>query len=127
MTEPFDLDAARAARLEVKGASHWFIYGGQKFELPPELPAEFGYLLTEDSKAAFTYLLADDFDDFWAKRPSNEDLKELLDWVLADYGISEGESSASGGSSAKPSDRSRLTSSATTRSTSAKRASGRTR
>jgi hypothetical protein len=126
MVDPFDLDAAKAARLEARGEPRLFLFGGQKFELPPELPAEFAYLL-DDAKEALQYLLGDQFDDFWAQRPSAQDLIDLVGWISKTYGSDPGESTASGSSSAAGGRRSRPTSRATTRSTSAKRASGRGR
>jgi hypothetical protein len=125
MVEPFDLDVARAARLEARGEPRWFIFGGDKFEIPPELPAEFAYLL-DDPKEALRFLLVDDFDRFWKLRPSGQDLIALVGWLTKTYGA-PGESSASAGSSATGGRRSRPTSPATTKSTSAKRASGRSR
>jgi hypothetical protein len=124
--EAFDLDAARAARAEAKGETPMFVFGGQKFTLPPEMPAEFAYLL-DDAKEAFRFLLADDFDDFWSHRPSKEDLVELVAVLGKAYGTSLPESAASGGSSPNGGTPSRPTSPATTRSTSRKPASGRGR
>lgn len=125
MLETFDLDAARAARLEAKGEPRLFVFGGRKFELPPELPAEFAYLL-DDAKEALRYLLSDGFDDFWAQRPSREDLTDLVGWITKTYGTSQGESPASDGSSTNGSGRSRRISPTTTRPTSAKPASDAT-
>lgn len=119
----FDLDAARAARTEAQREPKVFLFGGRKFELPVELPAEFSYILTDDTKEAFRFLLADDFDDFWGLRPSGDDLQALLAWLVGAYGASVGESSASGGPSDSSSGRSRPTSPPTTSSISAKRAS----
>lgn len=125
--EALDLDAARAARAEVRGDDPpVFLLGGQKFTLPAELPAEFAYLL-DDPKEAMRFLLADQFDDFWGHRPSKADIFEVVAWIGRTAGLTAGESSASGGSSPNGSGPSRLTSPATTRPTSAKRASGRPR
>lgn len=124
MTDAFDLDAARAARAEMRGDPPCFLFGGQKFLLPVELPAEFSYLLLADPKEAFRFLLADQFDDFWAARPSKRDIVELVAWIGETAGATLGESSGSGGSSGNGSGPSRPTSSATTRKTSAKSASG---
>lgn len=126
MVDPFDLDAARAARLEARGEPRWFIFGGDKFELPPELPAEFAYLL-DDPKEALRFLLANDFERFWSLRPSGQDLVALVGWLTKAYGAGPGESSASGSSSAPGGPPSRPTSPATTRSTSAKQSSARKR
>jgi hypothetical protein len=126
MLDPFDLDAARAARLEARSELRLFLFGGQKFELPPELPAEFAYLL-DDAKEALRFLLDGQFDDFWAQRPSAEDLIDLVAWITKTYGAALGESTASGSSSTPGGGPSRPTSPATTRSTSAKRSSARKR
>lgn len=124
--EVFDLDAARAARAEMRGDPPCFVFGGQKFTLPAELPAEFAYLL-DDLKEAMRFLLQDQFDDFWSHRPSKQDIIDLAVWAGKNAGLSVGESSASGGSSPNGSSPSRPTSPATTRSTSARRASARSR
>jgi hypothetical protein len=126
MVDPFDLDAARTARLEARGEPRLFLFGGQKFELPAELPAEFAYLL-DDAKEALRFLLGGDFDDFWALRPSGEDLVELVAWLTKTYGAALGESMVSGNSSKPGGGPSRPTSLATTRSTSARRSSARKR
>jgi hypothetical protein len=126
LDEPFDLDAARAARLEARGEPRLFLFGGQKFELPPELPAEFAYLL-DDAKEALRFLLDGQFDDFWAQRPSAQDLIDLVAWITKTYRAALGESTASGSSSTPGGGPSRPTSPATTRSTSAKRSSARNR
>lgn len=124
--DAFDLDAARAARAELRGDPPVFLFGGQKFTVPVELPIEFAYLL-DDPKEAMRFLLQDQFEDFMAQRPSKDDIFELVTWVGKTAGLSVGESSASGGSSPTASSPSRPTSPATTRPTSAKRASGRSR
>ena len=97
---------------------------GEKFLMPVELPAEFAYLL-DDPKEAMRFLLEDQFDAFWKHRPSKQDIVDLIGWIAKTAGLAVGESSASGGSSPKGSSPSRPTSPATTRPTSAKRASGR--
>jgi len=117
MGEPFDLDAVRAARQEALGEPPMFIFGGQKFVCPVELPAEFVYLV-HDGKAAMRCLLGADFDDFWAHQPSKGDLNDLVAWLTGRYGLNPGESKASGGSSPTTGGHSRPTSSATTSSTS---------
>lgn len=124
--EAFDLDAARAARAELRGDPPCFLFGGQKFTVPAEIPAEFAYLL-DDPKEALRFLLQDQFDDFWAHRPSKEDLVALVAWIAGGAGMTPGESMASAGSSPNGSGRSRPTSPATTAKTSARRSSGRSR
>jgi len=115
MAEPFDLDAVGAARREAAGDAPMFIFGGQKFVLPVELPAEFAYLL-RDYKAAMRFILGDDFDDFWAHGPTKADLDSLVRWVMGRYGMQLGESTASDGSSPTSGTGSRPTSPATTSS-----------
>lgn len=108
----------------MQGDPPCFLFGGQKFTLPVEMPAEFAYLVVDDAKEALRFLLADQFDDFWAARPSKRDIIELVAWAGKVSGLSLGESPASGSTSGNGSGRSRPTSPATTRKTSAKPASG---
>lgn len=122
-----DLDAAKAARMEAAGEPHIFVFGGKEFELPHELPVRFGYLIIDDVEEAMRCVLDGQADEFWALEPSNQDISELLMQFRAVYGIGPGESSASAGSSTNGGSRSRPTSPAATRSTSAKRASARRR
>lgn len=121
-----DLDAARAARTEATGEGHLFVFCGVKFPLPVELPADFAFKLADqDAKGALEALLAERFDEFWALRPSIEDLNALAEGVAKLYGFgTPGESPASAPSSTNGGKRSRPTSPGTTRPTSAKRALG---
>lgn len=123
-----DLDAARAARAETVGERHIKL-GGEQFNLPAELPWDFFDVLdTGDMKAAMEMLLNGQFERFWKHQPTTEDMKVLAKSVPSLYGFGGNpESSASGGSSVPAGNRSRPTSPATTRSTSARRATGRKR
>lgn len=124
-----DLDAARAARAEQHREPRTVTFGGETFELPVELPAEYGWLLIDnDTKGALRLLFGDRFDDFWGHAPTREDLNELVTSIPKIYGFGElGESRASSGSSPNGSSRSRPNSLPATESTSAKRSSGRKR
>ena len=66
--------------------------GGEKFELPPELPAAFA-LLSErgDLYAALEDLLGDGIEKFWETKPSMKDIEELGNQIAVAYGIEEGE------------------------------------
>lgn len=117
-----NLDAARAARDEVRGEAPKVIFGGETFTLPAELPMDYVWTLGEDDMATLKTLFNGQLDRFKALKPTREDLLALIAGVPKLYGLaSEGESSASAGSSADGSPRSRPTSAATTKSTSAKR------
>lgn len=125
-----DLDAARAARAEARGEPHHLKLGGDKFELPGELPWDyFDILDTGDMKAALKMLLNGTFERFWGHDPTTDDMQLLATSVPALYGFGKGhpESSASGGSSAPTGKPSRPTSPAGTTSTSAKRSTARRR
>lgn len=124
-----DLDAARAARREAKREPIVVVLGGEEFELPNELSLDLAALITAgDLMGAVVALVGEDHADrFNACRPSMEDVVELFTELGPAYGLTVGESVASDGSSKNGSSRSRPTSSASTGSTSAKRAGGKSR
>lgn len=80
----FDLDAARARRLEESGAPMEFQFAGQRFTMPA--PSEWPLSLTEtlaqgELTVAFRHLLGDEqFDRFLdcTPRPTLGDLETLL-------------------------------------------------
>lgn len=112
-----DLDSARAARLEKVGKPPVIKWGGKRYTLPVELPAEFAFAYQEDRlKDAVSTLFGgpEEAEEFFAGGPSIEDLMELADGVAGLYGIAEGESEASGGRSRNGGGRSRPTSNGTT-------------
>lgn len=98
----FNLDAARAARSEAQADRH-FMFGGERFELPSELPYEVverlittGGMDGKISEAtaiaagvnALPGLLGEaEFDRFRSHRPSAADVNELVDWILREYGL----------------------------------------
>lgn len=108
-----DLDAARAARREVKEETPTAMFGGREFALPAELP--FGVFVSlaemredpEGSVEAMTHLLEALFGDeaqaFIDLGPSIEDIQALVEGSLGAYGLAPedeteealGESSAS--------------------------------
>jgi hypothetical protein len=124
-----DLDAARAARAELNGEHSVVRFGGEMFDLPAECPLDFILALNDDEpKTAVEALVGEQWERFWAHRPSREDIRELARGVADAYGLGGGmsESPASGGSSKTGGRRSRRTSLPTTESTSAKPASEQT-
>lgn len=124
-----DLDAARAARAEVRGDPPSITLGGQTFTLPAELPMRYIWTLIDgDEMGALKLLFNGQLDKFLAAEPSKEDILALMAGVPKLYGVgTSGESPASAGSSSNGSNRSRPTSPASTKSTSARRATARKR
>lgn len=116
-----DLDALRAAREEVQGASEpcGFVFRGVKFELDPEPPWDFALALSRgDQNEAFSLLLRDHFVEFMELRPSTRDLEALLEHFDEIWPDLSGEgSAASGKSSRRTTAKPRPTSSDTTDST----------
>lgn len=104
-----DLDALRAARREANKEAPAVTLGGQRFELPIELPlgavAALGRMfsheddpgiLGEETLNVVRELLGDQYDDFMSHRPSMEDLEAMLNAVMPEYGFeTPGESPAS--------------------------------
>lgn len=100
-----DLGAARAAREAARSEAQrkpvtlaWS--DDISFELPVELPADFAMCAREgDLRGAVAALLgADKVEEFFALRPSMEDLNELVEAAAPVYGITPGESPASASS-----------------------------
>lgn len=83
--QKFDLDAARARRIEEKGQPLPFTFGGEDFEvLPPgEWDLEVPELLAQGELAgAFRILLgSEQYDRFAAHRPRLGDLESLAVWL----------------------------------------------
>lgn len=99
-----DLDAeraTRAARAEAEGSAPVVMFGGEKFQLPPEPPwevAEKG--AAGDPTGAVRALLGDQYAAFVAHRPSLFDVQALVDGAMRLYGFADaGESPASDSSS----------------------------
>lgn len=95
-----DLDKARAARLEVAGDGPIIVWGGQEFQLPPELPVDvMHYTLQGDVHAAVLALFDDDEGEATrfldAQRITFNDFQELVKGIEPAYGISPGEAPAS--------------------------------
>lgn len=92
-----DLDKARAARREAKGAGPEIIFGGITYELQPELP--FGVLEGMRQMAAgeehgpgalvsiAEALLGEHYEAWKATQPSIDDLNDLIGGVMEEYGI----------------------------------------
>jgi hypothetical protein len=85
-----DLDAKRAARSEALKQSREIIFGGETFAFPPTMPLECLDLLRGgDVRGAVAFLLDDEkaAARFFAHRPDDLDLEEILDF----YGQRQGE------------------------------------
>lgn len=101
----FDLDAARAARVE-KLDERYFTFGGERFELPAEIPFEaiesnLGALAAGDLTGLTGFmktLLGDEAHARFASHtPSVADVNELVGWLMKDYGLNvTGQNGASG-------------------------------
>lgn len=118
-----DLDARRA---EADMTPHEVVLGGKTYRFVARLPVEFMTLLKQgDLEDAMRLLMLDpsEWDELRAAVPTDDDLMAIVEL----YGVSEGESSASNGSSPSAGTSSRPTSSPTTGSTSGRSASGRKR
>lgn len=120
-----DLDAAKAARLALRGEIPPVKFGGREFRLPPELPFDVYPAVAqmsdaqEKGEAVAIYravvdimgcLLDDQVEDFLALKPSLPDLEELVSRVMRAYGVGVGESQGSESSSKSTSSRSKPTS-----------------
>lgn len=116
MARAIDLDALRAARLEVIGDGVTVVFNGREFRLPPEMPIDVALELgAGNPKEAASAAFGDDFEAFWALRPSMEDLEALFTAWGQSTGVGDaGESEASGAPSNGSSAPSRPTSPATT-------------
>lgn len=112
MSNTINLDAARAARRETKKTEPKVVFHDKTFTLPIEMPfavvEHLGKLNPEDPGASSGVILefvkelfGDQFDDFRRLQPSANDIEALMDALNDVYGLSVGESGASGDSSKK--------------------------
>ena len=102
MSEPFDLDAAKAARREAEGEPAVVIFGGTKYELPPAPPLSVLAALGHVQLNRFHY-----FDDVIAGMFGRDNVSDVLeagfdmddfaDLFARVYGMDVGEAPASGG------------------------------
>lgn len=106
-----NLDSARAARRESGKEAPTVVFGKKTYTLPVELPfpvvqqftAMAGDRLKGDAVAVnaalesiFRNLFGQkQYEQFMAAGPSLDDLTELLQGLAAEYGVTQGESSAS--------------------------------
>lgn len=91
-----DLDGSRAARLEAADEPVVVSFGGKKYTLPVELPAEFAILAQQGNLVGSVQaLLGDAADKFFDWKPSIDDLTQLVKSVNELYGVTPGESPAS--------------------------------
>lgn len=96
LSRVIDLDKSRAARLEGKGEPVVVKFNGQDFTLPAEMPVEFALDADAgDLRGAIVALVGDQAADFFALKPSVEDVGELVDSVERIYGVEPGEAPAS--------------------------------
>jgi hypothetical protein len=81
----FDLDAARARRLESSQASVTFTWQGEEYQAPT--PAEWELAVAEElaqgnTEKALQLLLGDEqYDRFMASRPRVGDVVALMEWL----------------------------------------------
>lgn len=92
-----DLAAARAARAEAHREPVVLRWDeGVEFTLPVEMPADFALLAQEGSmRGALAALLGDQADEFFALRPTMDDVNALAEEAGRVYGMTPGESPAS--------------------------------
>lgn len=93
-----DLAAARAARAEAHREPVILKWDeGIEFTLPPEMPVEFALCASEGNmRAALAALLGDQAEEFFALRPSMNDVSDLAEIAGEVYGITPGEPIALG-------------------------------
>lgn len=96
-----DLDAARRARREIKKHGPEVVFGGETYELAPELPYDvleplsaFGGGDLAGLTGLVRALLGEHYDAFVATKPSIDDMHDLVGGLIEEYGL--GNSSASG-------------------------------
>lgn len=85
-----DLDAKRRARATARNVDDppTFTLTGRTYTLPHEVPADFlDHLTANRLRQAFEALLGDQFDTFWADKPSIDDLRALADAMAVLYGM----------------------------------------
>lgn len=120
MTRHVDLDALAAQRAEGRGEAPTVAFKGETFELPVEMPVAVVEAWVNDSDA-FVFgaaIFGAEWDRFRALNPSRDDIWALGARMNELWGVSEGESRASGGSSGSDATSSRPTSNGSTASTS---------
>jgi hypothetical protein len=94
-----DLDAAAAARAEAQGEPVTLIFRESEFTLPVEMPADFAlHAQAERLRESVSALIGEKAEEFFALRPSIEDITELVNAAARIYGVSPGEAAASAGS-----------------------------
>ena len=89
--EPFDLDAARAARREAMGDGFAFVFGGQTFTCTPtkEWPvAVLASLSDGDLTGALELILGDEqYQRFMEQQPTSGDVQDLMEALGKDAGV----------------------------------------
>lgn len=99
-TRVIDLAAARAARAEQKREPVILKWSDTiTFQLPVEMPADFALQAQAGRlREAVSALIGEQAEEFFALRPSMEDLTSLAEIAGDVYGITSGEAPASAGS-----------------------------
>lgn len=107
MSEPINLDAARAARREKSKKEPKVVFGKKTFVLPVEIPfaavEQLGKLDVSDPSTSsqvisrfIEILFGDQYEAFTKLQPSTEDIEYLMEALAKAYGFeSPGESQAS--------------------------------
>lgn len=87
-----DLNQARSARAEAAKQPVLLKIGSAEIELPVEVPADFALLTAEGRmREAVEALFGEGAEQFFAAKPSLDDLNELISQVSEVYGLDEGE------------------------------------
>jgi len=82
--ETFNLDDARARRLEASGNHLEFTFGGEQFTIPPTMEWDLAVpeLMADGKiKEAMAALLGDQADRFMGKKPTLGDIEALSSWL----------------------------------------------
>jgi hypothetical protein len=89
-----NLDQSKSARAESEPVK--VIFKGAEYTLPSELPFEFADAARrEEAKQALDILLGDQADDFFAARPSVDDIATFTEAIVEVYGLDTGKSEPS--------------------------------
>lgn len=103
MSDTFDLDAARAARREAGGKAVSFTFGGERFDLPVEMPLEaldviaslpenLDAITPQEGAAMMVPVMKamlgpDEWQRFVRHRPTVEDVTTLAEHLWSAYGV----------------------------------------
>lgn len=108
--KPVDLNKVRAARLEKIGPGPQVRFGETTFQCPPEIPFVVveafvhmgtgettgnGVVVADSMASIVRGLFGERAQEFMDLYPSTDDLASMIEAVLAEYGVTAGESQAS--------------------------------